>query len=289
MKNVSVACIQTISGVATPEYVDNILSTGAAHVELAVLPELCNVPYFPLELNSADAGLAVRLDGPEIRAFGDVTRRRQCYLMLGVYLSDGAQRFNAAVLLGKNGEVVAGRTQSGRAASSFRKVHLCDVNLPSAVFCESAYFAAGNDYVVWDLAFGRIGVLICYDRHFPEAWVALREMGAEIVCVCTTSPLSASAYFVAEIQAMAAQQSVYAACANRVGRQVLRSSGHEAEFLGSSVIAGPDGEIIASAPPREPVAMVQAVLNAKPLDDIRGAHQFHEHRRPDTYISRNAT
>lgn len=284
MKDVSVACIQTVGGVATPEYVDTVLASSTAPVQLAVLPELSNVPYFPLETNSADAQTAVAIDGPEIAAFGEVARRHQCYLMLGVYLSDGDRRFNAAVLLGKDGKVAAGRTQRGESASSFYKVHLCDVNLPSAVFCETAYFSAGRDYVVWDLPFGSVGVLICYDRHFPEAWVTLREMGAEIVCVCTTSPLTASSYFVPEMQAMAAQQSVYAAIANRVGSQVLRTSGRETEFLGASLIAGPGGEIVAAAAPREPMPIVQAILKALPLDEMRFAHQFHERRRPDTYV-----
>lgn len=284
MKDVSVACIQTVDGVATPEYVDEVLSSSTAPVELAVLPELSNVPYFPLETGSADAKTAVAIDGPEVAAFGEVARRHQCYLMLGVYLSDGERRFNSAVLLGKDGKVVAGRTQRGERATHFNKVHLCDVNLPTAVFCETAYFAAGSDYVVWDLPFGSVGVLICYDRHFPEAWIALRDMGAEIVCVCTTSPLSASAYFVPETQAMAAQQSVYAAISNRAGHQVLRTSGRETEFLGASLIAGPGGDIVAAAAPREPVKLVQSVLEAKKLEDMRFAHQFHERRRPDTYL-----
>ena len=286
MDDVSIACIQTVSGaVATPSYVDGVLRKATSRIELAVLPELCNVPYFPLEANSLDAESPVAVDGPEVAAFGDVARKHHCHLMLGVYLADGSHRFNAAVLLGPNGEVIPGRTRDGSVACSFHKVHLCDVNLPTAVFCESTYFEPGDSYLVWDLPFGSVGVLICYDRHFPEAWIALRQMGAEIVCVCTTSPLSAAPYFVPEIQAMAVQQSVYAAVANRVGRQVLRTSGREAEFLGSSVIAGPLGEIIVAAPERANVPLITATAKAKQLSDIRFSHQFHEHRRPATYIT----
>jgi predicted amidohydrolase len=103
--------------------------------------------------------------------------------------------------------------------------------------------------------------------------------------VCTTSPLSASSYFVPEIQGMAVQQSVYAAVANRVGQQVLRPSGRRTEFLGSSVIAGPLGEILALAPARDIRPAVGAKLAANQLRDIRAAHQFHERRRPDTHIA----
>ena len=286
MEDVSVACIQTLSGdVATPAYVDAVLTSAKAKIDLAVLPELCNVPYFPLERDSEDARLPVAIDGPEIAAFGAIAKRHQVYLVLGVYLTDGKLRFNAAVLLGRDGRVVLGRTAIGTRTLSFHKVHLCDVNLPTAVFCESAYFNAGNHYLVWDLPFGCVGVLICYDRHFPEAWVALREMGADIVCVCTTSPVSAASYFVPEIQAMAVQQSVYAAVANHVGHQMLQTSGREADFLGSSVICGPLGEIIAMAEPRAAIPLISALLTPGPLADIRAAHQFHEHRRPDTYAT----
>jgi N-carbamoylputrescine amidase len=285
MKDVSIACIQTVSEVATPSYVDGVLRQATSRVDLAVLPEICNVPYFPLEANSLDAEAPVAIDGPEVAAFGEVARKHRCYLMLGLYLAEGRRRFNGAVLLGPDGKIVSGRTRDGGRARSYHKVHLCDVNLPTAIFCESAYFEPGGDYVAWDLPFGCVGALICYDRHFPEAWIALREMGAEIVCVPTTSPLSAASYFVPEIQGMAVTQSVYAACANRVGRQVLRTTGRTSDFLGSSLVAGPIGEVIVAAPAREEIPLISATLSAKALADIRRAHQFHERRRPDTYIA----
>jgi predicted amidohydrolase len=282
----SAACIQTPpGGVATPEYVDVVLRGAPGQIDLAVLPELCTVPYFPLEPGSLDAESPVALDGPEVAAFGQVAHAHACHLMLGLHLADADGAYNAAVLLGPSGAVLEGRTQTGAAASVFRKVHLCDVQLPGASFCESAYFTPGDDYVVWDTPLGTIAALICYDRHFPEAWVAVREMGAEIVCVCTTSPLSTEASFVAEIQGMALQQSVYAAVANRVGAEALRTSGRRTEFLGSSCLIGPLGDVLAVAPARAPVPLVRAELTPEPLEHIRVAHQFHEHRRPDTYLT----
>jgi predicted amidohydrolase len=290
MKNVTIGCIQTVSGgVATPEYVDRILAKANPAIELAVLPELCNVPYFPLEENSHDAQHAVRIDGPEILAFANVALKNRCYLMTGIFLAAQDRRYNAAILLGPDGRIVAGRASDGRKASVFNKVHLCDVRLPGVVFCESGYFEPGSDYVVWDLPFGRVGVLICYDRHFPEAWIALRDMGAELICVCTTSPVNAAPYFVAEMQGMAVQQSVFAAVANRVGRQKLRTSGLETEFLGSSMIAGPFGEIISVAPERENVELVSATVDGSAIERIRAGHMFHEHRRTDTYIALKQT
>jgi N-carbamoylputrescine amidase len=272
MRDVTAACIQTPpGGVATPEYVDAVLT--GADVELAVLPELSTTPYFPLEPDSRDADAPVRIDALE--PFGAVARKHRCHLVLGVYLTDGVHRFNAAALL----------RPDGKRARSYHKVHLCDVQLPGSSFCETAYFDAGDGYVVWDTPFGCVGVLVCYDRHFPEAWVAVRELGAEIVCVPTTSGMHMEPSFVAEIQAMSLQQSVYALCANRVGVEELRTSGRRTEFLGGSCITGPFGEILASAPYREDVPLVSARLETDGLQRIRAAHQFHEHRRPDTYVT----
>lgn len=286
MRDLHAACIQTPPGeVATPEYVDAVLSGAEGRVELAVLPELCMEPYFPLEPRSRDAEQPVSIDGPEIGAFGEVGRAHDCHLMLGVYLSDGERRFNAALLLGPDGRPLEGRASDGTVARSFRKVHLCDVQLPQASFCESAYFDEGDAYVVWDRPFGSVAALICYDRHFPEAWVAVREMGAEIVCVCTTSATNMEDSFMAEMQAMSLQQSVFGLTANRVGVEVLRTSGRRTEFLGASCITGPQGEQLAAAAPRADEPIVTAQLKAEALDQIRAAHQFHEHRRPSTYLA----
>lgn len=284
MKDLRAACIQSPPGaLITAAYVDAVLVNAITDIDLVVLPEMGTVPYFPLETDSRDAGLTVSLDGPEVAAYGAVARAHGCHLMLGTYLVAGERGFNAAVLFGPDGALLEGRTSDGGVARSYHKVHLCDVQLPQASFCESAYFQAGDRYVVWDTPFGCVASLICYDRHFPEAWVAVREMGAEIVGVPTTSGLNMEQAFVAEIQAMSLQQSVYALCANRVGVEELRTSGRRTEFLGESCITGPFGDVLAAAPQRTDTSIVTAELSAEALDRIRAAHRFHEHRRPETY------
>jgi predicted amidohydrolase len=288
MKDFKVACIQTLTGrLVTPEYIEEVLVTSATPADLVVLPEIGNVPYFPLETGSTSARECVDLDGEELNAYRKVARKFKRYLMLGLYVREGESRFNAAILLGPGGEVVVGRTASGVPAAVFKKIHLCDVSLPSALFCESEYFSPGAEYIVWDLPFACIGTLICYDRHFPEAWITLRTMGAEVVCVCTTSPSSAEPYFVPEMQAMALQQSVYSAVSNRSGDERLPTSGRITKFLGSSVIVGPYGQIIAAAEPYAEISLISADLTAEPLKRIRAGHKFHEKRRPDTYVYNN--
>lgn len=289
MRDLTAACIQPpLGGIVTPEYLDEALAS-LPSVDLVVLPELCNVPYFPLEPGSLDAEEHVTPDGPLVAAFGEVARKYGCHLMLGVFLGDGQSRWNSAVLLGPHGQALEGRASHGGTANRFDKIHLCDVQMPPKVsFCETSYFEPGNDFVVWDTPLGSLGVLICYDRHFSDAWTSMRAMGAEIVCVCTTSPASTEPTFVAEIQGMALQLSVFVAMANRVGAETLRTSGLTTEFLGSSCIVDPEGKVLAAAAPRAPQPVVAAELHADLLDRARRQNQFWEHRRPDTYVVESA-
>lgn len=285
MRDLTAAVVQPPrGGIVTPAYLDDALAS-IEGVELAVLPELCNVPYFPLERDSLDAEDPAAPDGPLVAAFGEVARRHGCHVMLGVFLGEGMARWNSAVLFGPDGTALEGRSSRGGTARRFDKVHLCDVQIPPHVsFCESAYFEPGDGYVVWDTELGSLGALVCYDRHFPEAWASLRALGAEVVCVCTTSPASTDPTFVAEIQGMALQLEVFVAMANRVGAETLRTSGTTTEFLGSSCLVDPAGRVLAAAPAREPVTIVAAELRAEILASVREQNQFWEHRRPDTYI-----
>lgn len=286
MRDFRAACVQPpLGGIVTPAYLDDALGE-AGTLELAVLPELCNVPYFPLEQDSRDADDPPPPDGSLVAAFGEVARRHRCHVALGLYLGAGGKRWNAAVLLGPDGSPLEGRTSRGGTSRRYDKVHLCDVQMPPDVsFCESAYFDPGDEFVVWDTPLGTIGALVCYDRHFPQAWTSLRALGAEVVCVCTTSPTSVEPTFVAEIQGAALQLEVFALMANRVGPESLRTSGTTTEFLGASCLIDPQGRILAAAPPREGRRVVAAELEAELLDRARCQNQFWQHRRPETYVA----
>jgi beta-ureidopropionase len=285
MQDLKAACVQPPpGGTTTPEYLDNALRE-AGRVDLAVLPELCNVPYFPLERGSWDADDPPPPDGPLVRAFGEVARRHHCHVALGLYLGAAGKRWNSVILLGPDGSLLEGRTSRAGTAHRYDKVHLCDIQMPQASFCESSYFDAGEDFVVWDTPLGTIGALVCYDRHFPRSWTSLRGLGAEIVCVCTTSPVSTEPTFVAEMQGMALQLEVFVAMANRVGTETLRTTGTTTEFLGASCLLDPEGRLLAAALPREARRTVTAELKTELLSRARRQNQFWERRRADIYIA----
>lgn len=264
---------------------DEIIRTLSAvdSCDLVVLPELCNAPYFPVVSESGWDSRATSLDSAFVGAMRAEARRRGCYILLPVHLAEGSGRLsNAAVLIGRDGELVSGQTTGGSTATVFRKVHLCDVHFYGGSFYESSYFVAGDDYLVWDTDIGKLGVLICYDRHFPEAWITLREAGAEIVAVPSTSPIGTEATFVAEMQAMALQQQVYVITTNRAGDEEVGASRHRTRYLGASCIIGPDGTVLARLRDEANTA-VRAEIDLDLLDAARKGLNTAHARRPETY------
>jgi predicted amidohydrolase len=250
--------------------------------DLVVLPELANTNYFPLESGSHDAAKPATLDGPFVTALRRLARAQRCYILTGVYLEEAGVRSNAAILLGPDGEVVAGRDTRGREHLAYRKVQLCNITTRTSDFHEADYFVEGEHFLVWDTPLGRIGCLICYDRHFPEAWRALRVAGVDVIGVPVASAEGSKPWFLAEMQAMSLQQTVYAAVANRAGTERL-SSGVATTFGGLSCIVGPDGEILAVAPFGVPDRVVHGVAEPDILVRTRREHRFFDDLRTDMY------
>lgn len=283
MKPARVAAIQIGPGGARPEQIEKVLAL-AGRVDIVLLPELFHLPYFPLEQNEAWLSSAVTRESSLVRDVKSIAAASQCFIVLPLYLEEEGSLRNSALLIGPDGEVVVGRDLQGTPRAEYHKIHLCDIRFYGAEFHESDYFVAGEGHVLWDTPYGTIGVLICYDRHFPEAWRSLRANGAEIVCVPVASPATTEATFVAEMQAMALQQGVYVIVANRAGVESLPSSNRRTDYLGRSCVIGPDGTILALAPARQSGAVAVADLDPAILMRTRAGLPLAEHRRPTTYV-----
>ncbi len=278
-----VAAIQVGPGGISAERLDALLATQPP-LDLVVLPELGHLPYFPLEHGSRHLADATTIDGPVVRAFARVAKAHACHLVLALYLAEDGRRYNAAVVIGPDGELLRGRDLAGRPRASYRKVHLCTLKNPRVRFFEEEYFTPGEGHVLWDTPLGVVGVIICYDRHFPEAWRTLRAAGADIACVPIASPELSRAWFVAEMQAMAIQQGLYVVAPNRGGTETLRTSGLVTRYVGLSCVIAPDGEILACAPEGEPEAVAASEIDLERLVRYRIDHHYFEDMRPETYL-----
>ncbi len=284
MKRVRAACIQAGPGGAGADDVREALKS-AGKVDLVLLPEISHLPYFPVEWPSRYADKAVTYENPLVLKFQVIATEFRSHIVLPLYLREGNARYNSAILIGPDGSLMEGKDSNGNRKWGYHKCHLINIQTQKARFHESRYFSPGEGPVVWETAIGRIGILICYDRHFPEAGRTLRILGAEIVCVPVASPLLSEEWFVAEIQTMAMQQGVYALAANRAGSETLESSGLTTEYVGLSCIVSPDGKVLATAGKGQPGAVVSAELDFDRLSQVRHEYTYLEDRRPETYVS----
>src|SRR5438270_109614 len=165
----------------------------------------------------------------------------------------------------------------GKYLGKYRKTHIPHVN----GFWEKFYFRPGNmGYPVFDTAVGKVGVYICYDRHFPEGARMLGLHGAELVFIpsATSRGLSMHLWFI-EQTAHAIANGYWIGTINRVG--VEKEFGPN-EYYGSSYFADPRGKIVAQASDKEE-QLVVADLNMDLVREVRNTWQFYRDRRPDMY------
>ena len=166
----------------------------------------------------------------------------------------------------------------GRYLGLYRKHHIPHCH-PG--FWEKFYFTPGNTgYPVFATRYARVGVYICYDRHFPEGARILGLNGAEIVYNPSATVAGLSEYlWELEQPAHAVANGYFVAAINRVGTEAPWNIG---EFYGKSYFCNPRGKIVAQAL-RDRDEMLSADLNLDEIREVRTVWQFYRDRRPESY------
>jgi N-carbamoylputrescine amidase len=165
----------------------------------------------------------------------------------------------------------------GKYLGKYRKQHIPQTK----GFWEKFYFKPGNGgYPVFDTAVGKVGVYICYDRHFPEGWRALGLNGAQIVFNPSATHRGLSEYIWKVEQPAAAVANIYYVGAiNRVGIEPLG----ENDFYGQSYFVDPEGKFVGEqGDPYKPELIVRD-LDMKKLREVRDRWAFYRDRRPEAY------
>lgn len=235
--------------------------------EIVCLQECFNTWFFAQRIDPAAQSLAEPEDGPS------VTRMREAALRLGLHIvvpyyerAMPGELYNATVVIDDAGEIV------GR----YRKHHLP----MSSHFNEKYYFRPGNlGFPVVPTRLGRVGVMICYDRHFPEAARALGLAGAEIVFVptATTTRGFSRSVWEPELRGHAIANGFWVVGVNRVGTE------YESSYYGASVVVDPIGQIHAQCGEAEEVLVTEVSLAR--VEEVRQVWPFYRDRRPDAYAS----
>ena len=239
-------------------------------VEALCLQELFTSPYFPAEQDDRWRQLAEPIPGgPTVRLMGELAKKHGMVMVVPVFEEEITGLFyNSAAVLDSD----------GRYLGKYRKNHLPHV---APGFWEKFYFRPGNlGYPVFDTACGRVGVYICYDRHFPEGARALGLAGAEIVFNPSATVAGLSEYlWKLEQPAHAAANGYFLGAINRVGVEQPWEIG---EFYGSSYFCNPRGQIVAQGS-RDCDEVIAADLDLDEIAEVRNTWQFYRDRRPDTY------
>jgi beta-ureidopropionase len=230
--------------------------------------ELFYGPYFCQVQDAAFYEYAESVPGPVTERFAKLAAELAMVMVLPVYeLEQPGFLYNTAAVIDADG------TYLGK----YRKHHL--PHLPG--FWEKFYFRPGNGgYPVFDTAVGRIGVYICYDRHFPEGWRALGLNGAQIVFnPSATSRGLSSHLWLLEQPAAAVANEYYIGAINRVGTEELGDD----DFYGTSYFVGPEGRLVGEAGDPDAGELVIRDLDLDLIDAVRNKWAFYRDRRPDAY------
>ncbi len=241
---------------------------GSLGVRILCLQELFMGPYFPAEQDPKWYELAEPVPGPITERIAERVKKYQMVVIVPVYEEEmTGVYYNTAAVYDADG------TYLGK----YRKNHIPHVG----GFWEKFYFKPGNlGYPVFETRYAKIGVYICYDRHFPEGARALGLNRAEIIFNPSATIAGLSKYlWELEQPAHAVANGYFVGAINRVGEEAPWKTG---KFYGSSYFCDPRGQIIAQAGEDED-ELVVADLDLDMIREVRNTWQFFRDRRPETY------
>ena len=246
-----------------------VAEAAAAGTQVMCFQELFNGPYF-CQVQDADYYSYAEAipDGPTTKRFQEIAAKHGMVLVLPMYEEEQPGfLYNTAAVIDADG------TYLGK----YRKTHIPQVK----GFWEKFYFRPGNlGYPVFDTAVGRVGVYICYDRHFPEGWRALGINGAQVVFNPSATSRGLSAYlWKLEQTASAAANMYFVGAINRVGVEPLGDN----DFYGTSYFANPRGQFVEDPASDQEEELVIRDLDFAMIEETRALWAFYRDRRPDMY------
>jgi beta-ureidopropionase len=241
----------------------------ARGVQILCLQEIFNGPYFCPGQDKRWYSAAEPIpDGPTTRLFQELAKKHGMAIVVPLY--EEAMRgvyYNTAAVIDADGKYLG----------KYRKQHIPQ----TSGFWEKFFFRPGDGgYPVFQTQFAKIGVYICYDRHFPEGARCLGLNGAEIVFNPSATVAGLSQYlWKLEQPAHAVANGYYVGAINRVGTEAPWNIG---KFYGTSYFVDPRGQFLAEASEDQDEVVV-ADLDLDVIDEVRKTWQFYRDRRPDAY------
>lgn len=245
-----------------------IEEAGRKGVQILCMQEIFTTPYFCPGQDPKWYASAEPVPGPTTDRLSELARKYAMVIIAPLY-----EKEQAGVLYNTAAVIDADGTYLGK----YRKNHIPH----TGGFWEKYFFKPGNlGYPVFQTRYAKVGVYICYDRHFPDGARILGLNGAEIVYNPSATTVGQSQYlWKLEQPAHAVANGYFMGCINRVGTEAPWNLG---KFYGSSYFVNPLGQIFAIASEDNDELLI-ADLNLDLIDEVRSKWQFFRDRRPETY------
>ena len=242
---------------------------GSQGVQMLCMQEIFTGPYFCAEQVPRWYEATEYIpDGPTTKRFQALAKELGMVMVLPMYevVREGLY-YNTAAMIDADG------TYLGK----YRKQHIPQVK----GFWEKFYFRPGDGgYPVFDTAVGKVGIYICYDRHFPEGWRALGVNGAKIVFNPSATSRGLSSYlWKLEQPAAAVANEYFIGAINRVGIEPLGDD----DFYGTSYFVDPEGKFVGDVGDAQQPELIVRDLDLDLLQTVRDRWAFYRDRRPDAY------
>ncbi|MGB1237819.1 MAG: nitrilase-related carbon-nitrogen hydrolase [Pseudomonadales bacterium] len=249
-----------------------IEEAAAQGVQVLCFQEVFTTPYFCPSQDKKWYDSAERIpEGHTVQLMQKLAKKHDMVIVVPIYEEDlPGVYYNTAAVIDADGSYLG----------KYRKNHIPDT---APGFWEKLYFKPGNTgYPVFDTKYCKLGVYICYDRHFPEGWRALALNGAEYI-VNPSATVSGKSQYLWELEqpASAAANGVFIGAINRVGEEAPWNV-DMGNFYGSSYIVNPLGQIEAQASADQDELLVHEI-DLDLIREVRKGWQFFRDRRPDNY------
>lgn len=269
--------------------------------DFIVFDELATTPYFPVVRDPKYFEWAEKVPGPTSEAVAEKAKKYECCILLPLFEKGPMEGiyYNSVAVIGPDGEIIEGELKDGSRRKTFSKIHIPEIHVPTIKVDEKFYFKSGEGIPVFKTPKATIGVLVCYDRRFPEPWRTLALQGAEIAFLPGDVPAwvpsdqpeaeaaakaAASSFdmFSSELRTHALENMFFVVACNKGAFESLANV--KTLFIGMSCIINPSGGVIVQAPANEP-ATVSANIDLEEVGKTRRALPLFKDRKPEVYLS----
>lgn len=248
---------------------NSIKDAANAGADLVIFPELSFTPFYPQipadERDEDVLDLAEPIPGPTTESVSEFAEEFGVVVVFNMLERDGDRTYDTSPVIDADGTVLG----------CTRMMHVPEYEH----FHEQGYYTPGDTGApVYDTAAGRVGVAICYDRHFPEYLRALALQDAEVVAVPQAGTVGEwpDGMYESELRVASFQHGFFGAMANRVGRE------DNLLFEGSSLVTDPFGRVVAQAPSGQAIILM-ASIDLDKCEEAPARKRFLRHRRSDQY------